>query len=60
MDGHDANPSNIMAHVGKYKSSTGGISGSGSILVFARPSISNTASSSSYGPPGFVVEVLLS
>ena len=56
MDGHDANPSNIMAHVGKYKSSTGGISGSGSILVFARPSISNAASSS-YGPPGFVVEV---
>ena len=55
MDGHDASPYNIMNHVDQYKSSTGGISGSGSILVFARPSVSKALSS--YGPPGFVLEV---
>jgi len=48
MSADEASPAGILQATNKFKSSGGGVSGAGSIIVFARPS--------SNDPPGFVLE----
>jgi hypothetical protein len=53
MSAADASPAGIKAITDQFKSAGGGISGAGSVIVFARPS---TNRSSNEDPPGFVLE----
>lgn len=52
MSADEASPAGILKAASHFKSSGGGVSGAGSIIVFARPSANRTDSD----PPGFVLE----